>query len=190
MVFINEWFPNPVGVDTAGEFVELYNNGSAAVGMHGWVLKNEGGKKFSFPGVSVPAYGYLLLKRSVTKLSLRNTDGGLSLYNSAGALTDHGEFQGSAPEGQSFSRVDRGTGPEQHFAFVDPTPGAANKTVSSAIAANNYPAGAALNPQFTSSAFFAIMMGTAALVAGLIIYVIKKHEDLSQLFFGRDEKTW
>jgi hypothetical protein len=103
---------------------------------------------------------------------------------------DHAEFQGSAPEGQSFSRVDYSIGAEQHFTFVAPTPGVANKTVSNAIAVHNYPVGMSLNQQFTSSAFFAIMMGTAALVAGLIIYVIKKHEDLSQLFFGRNEKTW
>ena len=190
MIFISEWLPNPVGPDAAGEFVELYNNGASAVGMHGWFLKNEGGKKFSFMSGSIPARGYLLLKRSVSRLSLRNTDGGLSLYNSAGQLVDHAEFQGSAPEGQSFSRVDYGIGPEQHFAFVAPTPGATNKSVSSAIVAHNYPTGTPLNAQFTSSGFFAIMMGTAALVAGLIIYVIKTHEDLSQLFFRRDEKTW
>jgi hypothetical protein len=190
VIFINEWFPNPVGADTAGEFVELYNGGASAVSMRGWILKNEGGKKFSFTTSIIPARGYLLLKRSISKISLRNTDGGLSLYNAAGTLMDHGEFQGGAPEGQSFSRVDYGTGPEQHFMFVTPTPGAVNKTVSTVIAVNNYPIGAALNPQFTSSAFFAIMVGTAALVACLIIYVIKTHEDLLQLFFRRDEKTW
>lgn len=188
MVYLNEWLPNPVGVDTTGEWVELYNSGAAAADMRGWVLETESGKKFLFAKGSVPAHGYLLAKRSVTKLALRNTDGGLLLYNTAGMLVDEGVFQGSAPVGQSFSRVDYGTGPEQHFAFVDPTPGAANKTVSAAVAVSNYPMDVPLNHRFTSSAFFAIMMGTAALVAGLIIYVIKTHEDLPQLFFGGDEK--
>ena len=189
MIFINEWFPNPVGVDATGEFVELYNNGGAAVSMRGWILRTENRKKFSFTKGSIPAHGYLVLKRSTMKLALRNTNGGLSLYDPSGALVDHGEFLGSAPEGQSFSRVDYGAGPEQHFTFADPTPGATNKTASAAVAIHSYPAGTPLNHGFTSSGFLAIMMGTAVLVAALIIYVIKTHEDLSELFFGGDEEA-
>ena len=68
----------------------------------------------------------MLLTRGVTKLALRNVNGGLSLYDPRGALVDRGNFLGSAPEGQSFSRADDGTGPAQHFFFENPTPGAAN----------------------------------------------------------------
>lgn len=187
MIFINEWLPNPVGVDTAGEWVELFNGGGAPADLSGWVLKTENGKKFLFAHASVPARGYLLLPRAATKLSLRNTDGGLALYDASGVLVDHGNFDGSAPEGQSFSRVDYGTGPEQHFAFTDPTPGAANKTVSDAVSVHAYPIGVPLNHQLTIPAFSAIMIGAAVLLAGLIIYVIKTNEDLSELFFGKDE---
>lgn len=189
MVFINEWLPNPVGVDAAGEFIELYNSGGAAVILNGWALKTENGKKFSLVGWSIPARRYLLLKRSVTKLSLRNSDGGLALYSPNGALVDRANFLGSALEGKSFSRADYGTGPEQHFVFADPTPGALNKTVSAAIVVRNYPTGVPLNHRLESSGFFAIIMGVAALLTGLIVYVAKTHEDLSELFFGGDEEA-
>jgi len=189
MIFLNEWLPNPTGADAAGEFIELYNSGGATVNLNGWALATEKGKKFSLTGRSIPAHGYLVLKRSSTKLSLRNTDGGLSLYDARGIRTDYGNFDGSAPEGKSFSRVDHGTGPAEHFTFVYPTPGAQNKTVNVAVAFRTYPAGIPLGARFTSGEFSAIMMGTAILLAGLILYVAKSHEDLSNLFFRRNEEA-
>jgi hypothetical protein len=188
VIFINEWLPNPVGADAAGEFVELYNNGDTSVSLSGWVLKTENGKKFSLAGRSVAAHGYLVLKRSATKLALRNTDGGLSLYDPRGALVDGGNFLGSAPEGKSFSRADYGASPAQHFAFADPTPGAPNKAAPALVAKHAYPLNAPLSRQLESFGFFGIMMGTAILLLGLIIYVIKAHEELSELFFQRDEE--
>ncbi len=176
-------------MDAKGEFAELYNSGSVAISLSGWILKTENGKKFSLAGRSVPAHGYLLLPRSTTKLPLRNTDGGLFLYGPGGALVDSGNFLGTAPEGQSFSRIDYRTGPAQHFAFVDPTPGAPNKTMGAAIAVNEYPRGIPLSRPLENSQFFAIMMGTAALITGLLIYVIRSNEDLSKLFLEGDKKT-
>ncbi len=187
MVFINEWLPNPVGADAAGEWIELWNGGGTAVDLDGWVLKTENGKKVSLTGQHVSARGYLVLKRTTTKLSLRNTDGGLTLYDARGALVDHGNFDGSAPEGKSFSRIDHTGGPAQHFAFANPTPSAANAVVRDVVAVRSYPAGAPLNRGFTNSAFSAIMMGTAVLLTGLIIYVIKANDSLSKLFFSGDE---
>lgn len=187
MIFINEWLPNPIGPDAAGEFVELYNSGNVAASLNGWVLKTENGKKFSLVGRSVPVRGYLLLKRSVTKLALRNTDGGLSLYGANGARADQANFLGTAPEGKSFSRVNYTAGAAQRFAFTDPTPGAVNKTVASVITVRHYPLNASLNHPLNSSGFLAIMMGTAALLLGLILYAIKTNEDLSELLFKRNK---
>jgi hypothetical protein len=188
MVFINEWLPNPVGSDANGEFIEFYNSGAAPADLNGWILKTENSKKFSLVGRSIPARGYLVLKKNATKLSLRNTDGGLSLYDARGALADHAEFFGSAPEGQSFSRVNYGASAAGQFAFTGPTPGAANKTVDVAITARSYPFGVPLNHGLDSFEFFAIMMGTAVLLMGLIVYVIKANEDLSKLFFGGNKE--
>jgi hypothetical protein len=189
VVFINEWLPNPTGPDVAREFIELYNDGAQPVGLGGWAIKTENGKKFSLSGRGIVARGYLVLKRSETKLSLRNESGGISLYDAKGVLVDQARFLGSAPEGKSFSRVDYGAEKIEHFTFVDPTPGVANKTVNTAIAVQEYPRGVPLNRRLESSEFLAIMVGTAAVLAGLIIYVLKANEDLSELFFGRDAKT-
>lgn len=189
MVYINEWFPNPTGPDASGEFIELYNSANGTVNVTGWTLKTENGKKFLLKDENIPPGGYLVLKHADTKLSLRNASGGLALYGPAGSLVDYGNFSGPAPQGKSFSRIDYGTADIGHFAFVDPTPGAPNKTINNAIAVRNYPTNVALNHRLETSEFFAIMMGTAVLMLGLIIYVITSHEDLSKLLFGRDEAT-
>lgn len=192
MVYLNEWFPNPFGADAAGEFMELYNPGSATVSLDGWTLETEKGKKISLAGRTIPPHGYLVLKHADTKSTLRNSDGGLALYNAAGALVDHGNFAGPAPKGKSFSRVDYGTADIAHFAFVNPTPGAANQTANNTITVRAYPTGVTLNNavgHLNASGFFVIMVGSAALIAGLAIYIAKSHEDLSHLFFGRDEEA-
>ncbi len=186
MIFINEWLPNPVGADAAGEWVELYNSGGAAVNIRGWSVRVERGKRFVIGNAGIPARGYLLLPRAVTKLSLRNTDGGVALYDAAGRLVDRGHFDGAAPEGRSFSRMDYATGAVQHFAFADPTPGAANNMAKNTIAVREYPTGVPLNPGFTIAEFSAIMMGTAVLLTALIIYVIKTNEGLQELVFGEN----
>jgi Lamin Tail Domain len=190
VVLINEWLPNPVGADAAGEFLELYNNGASAVPLTSWSVKTEKGKTFSLAGRTIPPRGYLVLEKSETKLTLRNTDGDLSLYAPDGTLADHGKFSGNAPEGKSFSRVNDDTGPSAHFLFAAPTPGAANRTPVITVATNDHPYGIPLDPQFTSADFFAIMVGTAALLTGLIHYLIKHHEDLSKLLSASDKSIW
>jgi len=188
VIYISEWLPNPNGPDAKGEFVEIYNSGDAPVGLNGWVLKTENGKKISLAGRSIPAGGYLAIKRSQIKFTLRNNDGGLALYGSGGALVERASFIGAAPEGKSFSRVDYGIAPVGHFAFMDPTPGAPNKTINNTISANEYPFSVPLNAPFSSIQFLAIMVGVAMLLVGLIMYGTLSNEDLSKLFFkGNNE---
>jgi Lamin Tail Domain len=191
VVFINEWFPNPPGVDDPGEFIELYNSASTPVALDGWTLRTEKGKIFSLNGRVIAARGYLVLRHADTKLVLRNSDGGLALYNAAGALADHGSFSGAAPVGESFSRVDHGVADIAHFAFADPTPGGANNTPNLAVMARTYPMNVPLyaGVHLNGAAFFGIMMGTAALVAGLITYIARAHEDLSHILFGGNNET-
>jgi lamin tail-like protein len=189
MVFINEWLPNPVGPDATAEFIELYNNGNRSVDLEGWKLETGKGKKFSLAGHVIVPGAYLVLDHAETKLSLANTDGALALYNASGILIDEASFAGAAPEGKSFSRINYAPTDIGHFAFVDPTPGALNKTINNEIAARKYPTNTPLNQNLDTSGFLAIMMGTAVVMSGLIIYVIKSHEALSKQFFGRDEKT-
>ena len=191
VVFVNEWLPNPAGPDAPGEFAELLNGGPSAVDLAGWRIVTEKGKTFALGGRSVPPRGFLLLTRRTTGLTLRNSDGGLLLYAPDGALEDRAAFQGSAPEGKSFSRANYDSGPEAHFVWASPTPGAPNALPAAPVVETSVPAfGTPLGAQFTAVDFFAIMIGAAALTTGLIFHVIKKHEDLSKLFSGRNGAFW
>ena len=189
MVYLNEWLPNPTGPDATSEFVELYNSGNGTANLDGWFLKASAKKTFSFTGQTIAARGYLLLMRSATKLSLKNTSETLSLYDASGHLIDQSSFVGAAPEGKSFSRVDYGAADIQHFAFIAPTPGAANGTFDTQVFANSYPFSVPLNAQLNTAQFFGMMMWVAVLLAALITYAIKTNDNVSQRLFGRDEET-
>lgn len=187
MIYINEWLPNPAGTDGDNEFIELYNSGSTPVDLSGWGIVTEKGKKFILPKRTIAPKSYLNLKKSETKLSLRNTDGGLFLRDASGKTIDRGSFYGSAPEGKSFSRVEYSGVAAFQFSFAEPSPGAPNRAVKNELVAERYPVGVPLRPaRLDAGGFFGIMIGSAALIAGLIIYVIHTNDEISQLFFGGD----
>jgi hypothetical protein len=184
MVFINEWFPNPHGNDAKGEFVELYNSGNTSISLNGYFLTPDNKKKFSLTGRSIAPRGYLVLSKAQTKLTLKNMDGGLLLYGPNGAIIDRAQFMGSAPDAKSYSRVDYGMGDTGHFTFVDPTPGSLNKTINTAVAVRHYPTGVPLNHSLGPFEFLGLVIGTSVMLAGLLIYAIKKDKNLSELFFS------
>ena len=188
MVFIYEWLPNPAGADTKGEFVELFNNGKASANLDGWKLATKNGKQFSLSGYRIAAGGYLALPRTATKLTLKNNDEVLSLYDANGWLADRSSFSGAAPDGQSFNRINYGTDGSQHFAFGNPTPGAVNNAALQIhITTVDHPFNISLNQTSISGIQFVLLLvGVAALMAGLLVYTVKQNEDLSQLFFGRN----
>ena len=189
MVFINEWFPNPPGNDGRGEFVELWNSNTTPANLNGWVL-SDGKKEIPLSGYSVPPEGYLVLRKTETKLTLKNTDGGLSLYGPNGLLIDGAAFAGSAPEGKSFSRVDYGTGDTQHFSFADPSPGERNNVVIPEIKSLEYPVNVPLNPAFGFMEAAGLAVGVAIFLTIFLFYGIKKSENLSELLFARDGEAW
>lgn len=193
MVYVSEFLPNPVGRDTEGEWLELHNNGPEAISLDGWQIVTQSGKKFSLSGRAIGGGEYLILPRSETKLALRNQNGSLFLYDGAGRLVDEAGFLGSAPEGKSFARAhydhdhdnddnhDNGV-----FIFTEPTPGALNAAVGVRIIRNIYPLGRPLNPQIGGAEVLGLMVGTAVVLTALVMFVLKRNEDLSKLFFGRD----
>ncbi len=188
MIFINEWLPNPVGVDTKGEFIELFNNGKTPIDLTGWSLIIKNGKHFLLSGHYLSAGSYLILPRAETKLTLKNADEQLSLYSANGTLIDQSNFSGAAPDGQSFNRINYGSDESQHFAFGVLTPGRANdNSLQISLVADHYPLGVPINQTSISiiQCIF-LLIGTAALIAGLIMYTIKQDENASNLFFERD----
>lgn len=189
MIYINEWFPNPVGPDASGEFVELYNSGAAAAALDGYALGAGGKKTAKLAGDAVPPRGYLVLTHAQTKLSLKNASGALFLYGPDGQLVDGAKFSGAAPEGKSYSRQDYGTGPVAHFAFVWPTPGGANHLVDTTVAANGYPYGVALTNQESPVELAGLVLGVGAFFFLLFLHVIKKNRNVSYFLFGRNEEA-
>jgi hypothetical protein len=212
MIYINEWFPNPIGADASSEFVELYNNSSSAVSLVGWKLGTGTAsttaiipaktKPVSLAKFSVSPRGYLVLKKAQDKITLKNVDGALLLYGPSGTVVDRASFAGTAPEGKSFSRVSYDGSTAQHFMFTEPTPGAANAKVDDMVAANDYPIGVPLGAQSlqssssaasltASSAFMTspgvLAIGIAVIIAVLFFYAFFKNEHLSNFLFGRDE---
>lgn len=98
MVFIKELLPNPAGKDTAGEWLALFNDGNKAVSLHGWSLKDAGGKKFTIGAESLPPNQELKLPYSLTRINLNNDGDTVTLYDAQGAPVDEVSYGQVAEE--------------------------------------------------------------------------------------------
>jgi len=120
-MIISEFLPNPVGKDTDGEFIELFNDDLKPINLSGWKIKDASGKTFIFKNQTIGAGEYITLSYKTTKITLNNDAETLFLYDSSGNLIDKAEFSGSAPEGKSFARQN-----SQFVLTSQPTPGKIN----------------------------------------------------------------
>ncbi len=185
MVYINEWLPNPTGSDADGEWIELFNSGNASQDISGWKLTSGAKGKFIFPKTTIEGGEYLVVYRKISKLTLRNTDETVSLYDRSGNLVDSSSYVGTAPEGKSFSRTGS-EDPVRSFLFAAPTPGAANKTSGAIILIeNSYPVGTPFNTGISGSEIIFLALGAGTVVASLVFYIAKKNEYCKNLFFGK-----
>ncbi len=66
-IVINEVNYNSGGGIDPNDWVELHNPTTAAVSLSGWFLKDASTGTFTFPAVSIPASGYLVLCKDTTK---------------------------------------------------------------------------------------------------------------------------
>lgn len=185
MVLINEWLPNPEGKDTDGEFVEIYNSGKESVGVSGWSLKANSKTKFVLKGEVWPG-GFLVFKKPELKISLNNTDGEVFLYDAAGRQIDRQQFLGLAPEGKSYSRTQDG-----NFVFSEVSLGGVNKFFEeTAMISSNYQIGQPLKVPLGVLDVILLTLGVASVLTGLMLFIIKSNENISKLFFARDEEVW
>ena len=79
-----------------------------------------------------------------------------------------------------------------YFVFATPTPSLPNKiSLNNSLAANSYPTDILLN-QVSLGIFeiFGMILGLAVVLVGIVFYAVKQDENLSKLFFGRDEEVW
>lgn len=175
MVFISEWVPNPEGKDADGEWVELVNEGGSAVVLDGWEIGTSG-DKFSLGGKHLAPEEYLVINRSESKLVLRNRDETLTLYQ-GGRIVDQSSFAGSAPEGKAFARSGNS------FRFVEPTPGKKNSAPEASIFDATYPEGISLVGAAGTAEMLLLALGAGVLLASLTLFLCKRHESVSKLFF-------
>ncbi len=171
MVLINEWLPNPVGSDTAGEWLELWNDGPAR-NLSGWRLVDKSGKKFIFgDDAQIGQNSLLILPRASTKLTLRNSNEELFLYNAQRQLVDKAVFPGSAPEGKSVSRLG------DLFLLTDPTPGRPN-VVPAKRAETAYVSGQVLNPGPAWLAILGLSLLLAAALSAVSFFIFRQTHDV------------
>lgn len=178
MVFISEWLPNPIGADAQGEWIELQNNGSVPIDLSAWKIQADAGKAFALRGVSVPANGFTVLPRSVTRMTLRNTDGRLMLFDGSGAVAQRIGFLGAAPEGKSANRAEIGA------FFASPTPGAMNVAPQTALVLTTLPFGARHPTVHPAPSGVLTGFVVACVSAFLVVVLIRRNHDLRELFFG------
>jgi hypothetical protein len=180
MLYINEWLPNPLGSDTEGEWLELWNSGPAAVDLSGWVLLNAAGRRSSLSGI-IEAGEHLVVSRPALKFPLRNRDETLFLHDASGRVADRAGFTVTAPEGQSFSRAAGG------FYFAAPTPGVSNAPPpQTASVAQEFEFGVPLSAG--AGAFEVVGAGIvmSLILSCAVLFAVKRDHDTSKLFFGRN----
>lgn len=123
-MLISEFLPNPEGKDTAGEFIELLNNGAQPVLLTGWKIKDASGKTFTIKNVTLGPGEYKSFPYSATKITINNDKETLSLYDASEALIHTAHFNASEHHlrvGESMIVGGKG------FTFTNhPTPGARN----------------------------------------------------------------
>ncbi|MBN2197932.1 lamin tail domain-containing protein [Candidatus Wolfebacteria bacterium] len=108
-MIISEFLPNPVGKDTEGEWIKLFNNSQELINLYQWKIQDASGKSFIFSGdFFLKSKEYLLLDYKTTKIALNNNGEKLFLYDKEGNLIDKAEFNGSAIEGKSLIRQNDG----------------------------------------------------------------------------------
>lgn len=131
---LNEVQPNPAGIDSGHEWVELFNPGSDPIVLDGWKLRDNDADPFvdgnqTLNGTVVPAFGFAVI--TIQHLRLANTGDDLDLVDPVGVVVDRLAYgPGGHPvpgSGKSLARALAGTGGDEEWHVEDaPTPGAPN----------------------------------------------------------------
>ena len=106
-ILINEIMPSPEGSDETEEWIEIYNSNNFNVDLDSWRIKDTNGTPtiYTFPQNSIiTAFGFILLKRPESKITLNNDSDGLNLFNPDGDVVDSVEF-GKAIKNYSYVRT-------------------------------------------------------------------------------------
>jgi hypothetical protein len=180
-VVINEILPAPVGSDIEEEWIEIFNPNNFEFNLSGWKIQDTIGKikTYIFPkGTKILAKGFLVLKRSQSKITLNNDGDGLKLIDSEGKTIDEISYQ-KAQKGKSFNRGENGW-----FWSENLTPGAENvkpivkektqKSITEISEKELAAVGEGISKENLSPFFIALII---AIFSGTIILILKRKID-------------
>lgn len=127
-VLINEFLPDPDDTGDKSEWIELYNSDGLAVDLIDYVLDDiEGGSRaYDLSAFKIEPYGYLVIDKEVSKISLNN-DGDTVRLLLHGEVVDDISYV-SVPESRSYGR----TGDDMEWKIYEvPTKGGKNEVEES-----------------------------------------------------------
>lgn len=101
-IIINELLANPAGSDET-EWIELKNENNTDINLEGCYLKDASGNQYTFPSINIS--DYLILERSVSGISLNNSNEIISLFNNLNEKIDEFSYANSK-ENCSWARFD------------------------------------------------------------------------------------
>jgi len=108
-IFLNEIIPNPEGIDSKNEWVELFNFSDEKIDLTGWWIENSNGKRFYLESAQINPGNFYVIAISLSSFSIRNRNGDrISLLNPNGEIVDSVSWKESAPSGASYSRRGKG----------------------------------------------------------------------------------
>lgn len=108
MVYISELFPNPSGVDTGKEWIEVCNNGTQMQSLAGWKLQDASAKSFIMNDVLIAPQSCAVLDNAQTKISLNNDKETVSLFDAGGTLIDSVSYEKAVKDDQALARANAG----------------------------------------------------------------------------------
>lgn len=108
IIIINELFPNPELSDD-NEFIELFNTTANDIDLNGWFVQDNLTtyqiNNTDFPNTTIPAAGYFVLSKNITRISLDNqTKEEVIIMMPDKKQIFKLSYPTPAPEGQSYSK--------------------------------------------------------------------------------------
>ncbi len=126
-VHINEFIPNPVGIDSELEFIELYNSGDADADLTGWIIDTGGTARFTIEnGTILSAKSFLTFYSSDKNIALTNLGDHIQFIRPDTTVQDDIVYTSSI-EGHSYIRLDTG----EYVDSASPTPNTPNASTPS-----------------------------------------------------------
>lgn len=107
-IVLNEILPSPEGPDAENEWIEIFNQNDFEVNLFEWKIKDKEGKvtTYVFPKeTNISSKGYLVLFRSLTKITLNNSKDGLFLIQPNEKIIDSVAYE-KAPQNQSYNKTE------------------------------------------------------------------------------------